>query len=210
MSLLYKNDIPFAAERQPSSYPEKDSVHVEGGDVSVSSNSVDTPDTNITHVEEGSFEPGTRLHIHARGHGLVRVPLPSSELEITIADSNGNPIYISTRAKRCSGSAVLSHVKLGDIISTAYFFGLSRDPVIKLLQPVNASLDTVKVNSRWKTRATSFSLPNGKSFEWFYDNVRSPVDRKSEHINVLVLRQVYADSGKLRRSKRPKAKQSPS
>ena len=175
-------------------------------DIQVSSTSIYSTNTGITRVDDdASFNPGTKLHIHARGHNLIRLPLPSSELEIAITDPSGTPVYTSTREKRCSGNAILSHAKLGDLISTTYFFGPNRDPVIRMLQPVDVSLDMVKVQTRWMSRATAFTLPNGKSFEWFYNSARGdPESRegKGEKINVLVLRQIDADSGKLLRKKK--------
>src|SRR2546423_815751 len=80
------------------------------------------------------FKPGKVLIIEAVGIGIFRPPLPSFELETTVLDSEGNPIYLSTRKKVCSGDSVLSSPKSGGIFATtSYFFGPGRDPIIRLL-----------------------------------------------------------------------------
>lgn len=195
-TLDYKHDIPPIDEKSPPTYVEKD--------VFFSSDSVYSSDTPSTLVNDGSFHEGTNFHINARGHELVRLPLPSSQLEIEITDSVGNLVYISKREKRCSGNAVLSHIKLGDLVSTSYFFGPNRDPVIQMLRPMDASMNSIKVNTRWRTRAVAFTLADGKTFQWFY--LANTKDKDGRKINVIALRQVEAGEERLKKKEKPKIK----
>ena len=132
--------------------------------------SVSTADTlvdNDTH-----FKHGRSLLINARGIRAIRLPIPSSELEIPIHDSNGNLVYMSTREKKCSGDAVLSSPKVGELISTSYTFGPNRNPVIKQLQFSELKGNEIQATGKWTSRSTGFTTPDDKSFEWSY--VRSP------------------------------------
>ncbi|KAJ9656063.1 hypothetical protein H2198_005223 [Neophaeococcomyces mojaviensis] len=134
------------------------------------------------------FRPGTTLTVNARGIGVIRFPLPSSELQIQILGPDGSPAYVSKRAKACSGNATLSHAKLGDLISTQYRFGPNREPVLKLLQGnLDPEAPAMTVKSRWTSRATTFVDENtGKSFTWSYAKRK---DANGKKVNVLVLRQ---------------------
>src|ERR1700761_6964932 len=55
-----------------------------------------------------TYNPSKSFFINSRGIALVRLPLPSSELEIPIYTANGAVAYVSTREKRHSGNAILS------------------------------------------------------------------------------------------------------
>jgi len=142
------------------------------------------------------FRPGTALTVNAKGIGIIRFPLPSSELEIEILGPDGSLTYTSKRAKACSGNAILSHARLGEMISTQYRFGPHREPVLKLLQGKwDSETPAMTVKSRWCSRATTFVDENtGKSFTWSYAKRK---DAKGKKVNVLVLRQ----QGKLDQTK---------
>ncbi|PGH27713.1 hypothetical protein AJ80_00500 [Polytolypa hystricis UAMH7299] len=143
-----------------------------------------------------SFIPGRTLLINSRGHALTRLPLPSSELEILICNPDGTPAYISTRGKRSSGDAVLSSPKSGHLISTSYFFGPMRDPVIRRLGDPDEQLAAIKVSARCPSRTTRFTLPDGSKFEWSYIRTRG-ADKKK--VKLLVLDKVDGGTGARRR-----------
>src|SRR5205809_7813459 len=85
---------------------------------SVSSTSIAETTADATQIN-----PGRSLWINSRRIRLIRLPLPSSELEICVHHSDGSLAYVSTRERRCSGNAVLSSPKLGELWTTTYFFG---------------------------------------------------------------------------------------
>ena len=166
---------------------------------SASVNSVTTTETTVdvdnNNSNNTNFRPDRSLFINARGIGAIRLPVPSSELEIPIYDADMNLVYVSTRERRSSGDAVLSSPKGGDLVSTTYSFGPGRNPVIKLLHPhhpppyhevVDGGDGSVAVIGKWTSRTTKFTLPNGKTFEWSY--VRSKqADGKKRTLLVLHL-----------------------
>ena len=203
MERTKKHNVPSAEEETLPVYKQQDLHSLDDSkETQIYSPPTYFTDTGITGIDEATLQPGTRLQIHARGHKLSGLPLPSSQLKIAITDSSGNPVYYSKREKRTSDEAILSHVKLGDILSTSYFLGPNRNPVMKILKPGVIGLDTINVKTYWSTRATSFTLPNGRTFEWFYNNSKSS---KSEHLSVLVLRQVDGDSVKLKKKDKAKS-----
>ncbi|KAL1956322.1 hypothetical protein VTO42DRAFT_7405 [Malbranchea cinnamomea] len=134
--------------------------------------SISTTNTAVESLgpENCSFTPGRSFFIGANGVRAIRLPFPSSQLEIPIYHSDGSLAYVSTREKKCSGNAVLSSPKLGDLVSTSYFFGPKRDPVIRLLQSPNSDplQDEIKVTGKWTSRTQSFVAPNGSTFIWRY------------------------------------------
>ncbi|KAI1925905.1 hypothetical protein LOZ65_002717 [Ophidiomyces ophidiicola] len=131
----------------------------------------------ITHP----FSPSKSLFLDAHGIRLIRLPLPSSELEIPIRNADGSLAYTSKRSKRSSGDATLSSPEIGELLSTSYFFGPNRDPVIqpasKGLQaggaPENSPL-TIRVTSEWKSRTQYFTTIYGDSFQWRYIRCDDP------------------------------------
>lgn len=167
--------------------PEKTLAEV---DIKSSAESVLSTDSMApTLVGGSSFNPGSTLYVAARGIGTFRFPVPSSELEILVYHNDGTLAYTSTRAKRCSGNAVLNHAKLGDLISTTYTFGPNREPVLRLIQSPGYEYDKedeIKVKGRWTSRTTSFSTPDGRTFDWSYANTK---DANGKRVNLIVLRE---------------------
>jgi hypothetical protein len=144
--------------------------------------------------QNSTFNASRTLHISAQGIAFFRFPLPSKELEIPIYNSDGSIAYISRRASRCSGNAVLSDPSVGDLIQSEYFFGPGRDPIISILQPeVNNKPSSVRISSPWFTRATSFSTPDGYELEWIYGKRK---DSNNQRENLMVLRLKVSGSGK--------------
>lgn len=147
----------------------------------------------LTLKDHGTFRPGRSLRIQTHGIGLVRLPVPSGELEIPIYNVDGSVAYVSKRRKRYSGDAVLSHPKLGEIVSTSYFFGPNNDPVIELLQAPDPEATAIKVSGRWTSRSTNFVTPLGRAFEWSYAKQK---DAHGKKISLLVLKRTDSDVGK--------------
>jgi hypothetical protein len=147
--------------------------------------SVTSCSTLCTLNESAPFQPSRILTVNARGIAPFRLPGPSRQTEIFIYDADGGEAYVSTRDKRWSGNAVLSHPKRGDLIRTEYFFGPNRDPILHLLQATN--LPSVTVTGKWTSRAARFEMPGGKCFEWKYAKEKRPDGQK---MNLIVLRAI--------------------
>ncbi|KIW82698.1 hypothetical protein Z517_05725 [Fonsecaea pedrosoi CBS 271.37] len=142
-----------------------------------------------TLLDPDHFHAGTVLHISARGIGVFRCLSLSSEMKIDIFHEDGSVAYTSTRLKRCSGDAVLSHPKLGDLISTTYFFGPKRDPELRFIQGqagICGDSDKIKVCGKLSSRSASFTTPDGRSFEWSYSHTKDALGKK---VNIIALRQ---------------------
>jgi len=157
--------------------------------------------TTSTLLEDTSFKAGTTLHIGARGIGVWRFPLPSSELEIPIYRNDGTLAYTSTREKRSSGNCVLNHPKIGDLVSTSYFWGPSREPVLKMLQAPGGpddEINAIKIKGKWVSRSTAFTLGDGRAFEWGYAHTK---DSQGKRVNLVVLRQQGQSEVKTKGSK---------
>ena len=87
-------------------------------------------------IPELPFTPSTIFTVQAEGTRFWRFPSPSRELEIGVfngTDTSAEPIYVSTRANRSSGNAILSHHIKGDMYATTYRFGPFREPEIRYL-----------------------------------------------------------------------------
>ncbi|ETI21775.1 hypothetical protein G647_05844 [Cladophialophora carrionii CBS 160.54] len=138
-----------------------------------------------TLLDASNFHPGKVLHIAQRGIGALRLPIPSSELVTQIFHEDGSVAYTSTRAKRSSGSAVLSHPKLGDLISTTYRWGPRRPPILQLIGSQDGE-DIVTVNGKCTSRTTNFNTPDGSVFEWTYACTK---DSNGKKVNIIALRE---------------------
>ncbi|KAK2761581.1 hypothetical protein FQN54_001409 [Arachnomyces sp. PD_36] len=162
--------------------------------VKSSSASVNSVSTTETLVDNAHFKPNRSLFIDAKGIRLIRLPVNSSETEIPIFSSDGTLAYVSTRERKCSSSAVLSSPKGGDLVSTTYFFGPGRNPVIQQLDqsPDSKASGPVSVTGKWTSRSTTFVMPDGKTFEWSY--VRSKQEDGKTR-TLLVLHQQNDGSG---------------
>ncbi|KIX95130.1 uncharacterized protein Z520_09046 [Fonsecaea multimorphosa CBS 102226] len=145
-----------------------------------------------TLLDPDNFRAGTILHISARGIGVLRFPGPCSELKTQVFHDDGSLAYTSTKAKRCSGDAVLNHPKLGDLISTSYFFGPRRGPELRFIQGqagIGGDSVKIKVCGKLGSRSTSFTAPDGRTFEWSYTHIKDTLGKK---VNIIALRQKEA------------------
>ena len=144
----------------------------------------DVPHTT-TLLDAPNFHPGTIFYVAQRGIGACRVLTPSSELLTEIFYEDGSVAYTSIRAKWSSGSAVLNHSKLGDLISTTYVWGPGHPPVLRLLG-AQESFDPITINGKWFSRTTGFTTPDGRIFEWSYAKTK---DTNEKRVNLIVLQE---------------------
>jgi hypothetical protein len=124
------------------------------------------------------------LTVFARGISSCGVGAASRELEVPIfegTDTSVEPLYISTRAKRSSGNAILSHRQRGDLYASNYKFGPFRDPVIRHAQSSSLGSDVKRpgetaeegeVAASVKTHSFSnkidLTIETGQTFTWRY------------------------------------------
>jgi hypothetical protein len=139
-----------------------------------------------------SFRPAQSFHIAARGIGMLRLPVPSSELEIDIFNSDGSVAYTSTRSRRSKGDCILTIPERGDLLSTNYFFGPSKQPIFRSLSdPVDGTKDVkdtgiFEIKSKWTSRSITMAHKDtGRVYEWSYDKTKTAEGKKA---NVIILR----------------------
>jgi hypothetical protein len=120
--------------------------------------------TAILGNPELSFTPIKSFIINAKGIPVLRLPLYHSELETTITNTDGSLAYVSTRAKKSSGNCILRDATGKALLSTTYFFGPSKDPVVTKLD----TTEDIKTVSKWTSRDHSFVLPDGRILSWSY------------------------------------------
>ena len=165
-------------------------------ELKTSAASITSGTTAVSTVENPQFIAGKSLFISTRGIPVLRLPLPPSELEIGIYNADGSLAFQSTREKRWSGSCVLSDASRNNLVGTTYFWGPSRDPVLKLLGPsADPNANTIKSVSKWTSRSQKFVMPDGRTFEWTYKRERLAGGNKATLL-VLYRRDGSAKNGK--------------
>ena len=135
-------------------------------------------------VPDIAINPSTIFTIQARGfHGFRRCRAGNG-LDIYVfsgTDTTAEPIYVSSRAKRSSGSSVLRHSHKGPLLSTTYKFGPGREPEIRHVENSNESKfvqddaegsQAIQVKSHSycfsKRVATLATNDQSDTFEWAY------------------------------------------
>jgi len=166
MSTSYKNqelegDEEFAADIKNLSEKERKEL------LASSESIISTEDASEYGASQG-FNPSKTLHVNAHGIGIMRLPAPSSELEIPIQNADGSIAYMSTRERKRSGNSVLSAPNRGDLVASFYRFGPGRDPRLVMLQEPEER-NEVTVSGKWTSRGQSFKYTGAPiAFEWRY------------------------------------------
>lgn len=150
----------FSSERKKEYLPDVASI--------LSGTTVSPSDTGFPFVQS--------LYIHTIGMPSLGCGSPPSELKINVYNSDGSLAYVSTRHKRSSGNCTLSDGQGRQLISTTYFFGPGRDPVMRIFDAGEqkggayggADGQEMKTSSRWISRSHTFILPDGRTFTWEY------------------------------------------
>ena len=165
-------------------------------ELKTSAASIASSTTAVSAAENPQFIAGKSLIINTRGIPVLRLPLPPSELEVGIYNADGSLAFQSTREKRWSGSCVLSDTSRNNLISTTYFWGPSRDPILQLLGPgADPNANMIKTVSKWTSRSQKFVMPDGRIFEWTYKQERLAGGKKATLL-VLHRRDGSAKNGK--------------
>jgi hypothetical protein len=131
-------------------------------------------ETDVTVVAPSSFKPTKTLLINSRGIKLLRFPMPSSELEIPISTPQGDVAYVSTRAKKSSGNAVLTDAQGKECVASEYLWGPGRNPSLRILGEATEAEGNIKVKGKWTSRSQEFVLPTGQIMAWRYTRERDP------------------------------------
>jgi hypothetical protein len=112
------------------------------------------------------------LFIDTKGIPVLRLPVPPSELQISIYNNDGTLAYQSTRSQRSSGNCVLTDSQSTQSIATEYFFGPGKSPVLHVLDTAGGKQVDVRTASKWTSRTQTFTLPDGRAFAWEYKKER--------------------------------------
>jgi hypothetical protein len=153
---------------EPPTYDFKDLDASDRKDLINEVRSIGSTTTNATAIVGIDFTPSKTLLINARGIRLIRLPIPSGQLEIPITNTTGEIVYVSAREKRCSGNAVLHDAAGKALLASEYQFGPGREPKIRILDQEAENAATIMTKSKWTSRQQEFALPDGKSFTWRY------------------------------------------
>jgi len=169
---------------EPNQLSEKDAKHISLSPTVASS--VYSEDTEAG--DASAFQPTKSLHVNARGIGAIRLPLPSSELEILVHNADGSLAYISTRNSKCSGNATLSDAGTGaPLIVSEYRFGPGRDPVMRILKGEEEEADSVTVKGKWNARDQIFTCDTiPVTFKWRYRKEKLDNEDKKKHTILLM------------------------
>ena len=133
----------------------------------------------------------TLLSIYAYGNCGLN---PSSQLQTPVyrgTNTSVEPEYVSERAKRSSGNAVLRHVSEGGLLGTTYRFGLAEPHIIRLEADEDRKelrygegTPIVNIKSHWfSSSVTLITEPDGRAFEWRY--MRTEVESKKKRVLAL-------------------------
>ncbi|KAF3045197.1 hypothetical protein E8E12_010620 [Didymella heteroderae] len=118
-------------------------------------------------ASSATLDPLKTLHINTKGIGVWKFCNQSTERCITITNPDGSLAYASTRAKLSSRTCTLTDADGKPLLETEYFFGPSKDPVLRTLGDEHEACE-IKTSSRWTRRNHRFERPDGRTFEWRY------------------------------------------
>ncbi|KAF2133828.1 hypothetical protein P153DRAFT_381006 [Dothidotthia symphoricarpi CBS 119687] len=131
-------------------------------------NAINITSNTTLGAQETSFLPVKSLYINTKGVPFLCLSLPPSELEIAVHTSDKSVAYRSTRAKRSSGTCVLTDAEGTALIKTEYFFGPFKDPILHCLGS-KGLIHEIRTVSKWTSRNHKFPLPDGRMLEWRYE-----------------------------------------
>lgn len=167
-------------------------------DILAYASSTHTTDSDATTITPTTFTSTRTLSINSVGIPVIRFPLPSNELEISISTPEGELVYVSTREKRSSGNATLSDAEGRDLIASEYLFGPGRNPKIVLLERGGEKRVEMKVNGKWTGRRHNFMLPTGVEIQWRYTREIDPSasNIKGKKRSFLIMEAIVGDKRK--------------
>ena len=173
---------------------EKDvALTFDGNDVLTETRSItSTTSTLAPPTYEKTPNTITTLRISAQGVPVLRLPLPSNDVDMPVHDSTGTQLYASVRPKWRYNSCTLSCAKLGDLLYTEYSRSLIKDPIIRYLSGANEGRE-IRVKDFCTTRTTPFTNVDGRVYEWKYTY---PKDANGKRVSVIVLQEVVDGKGK--------------
>lgn len=185
---------------EPPHFDVKDISTSEKKDMLSSASSTFSASTGATATPPSTFTRTKTLVINAKGIPMVRLPLPSSELQIQISTPEGSLEYVSRREKRSSGNATLSDASGKALIASSYLFGPGRDPKLIFLESGERKEEQeVKISGKWTNRSQSFTLPTGEDLRWIYyrEIDPSPSNVKNKKRSFLTLEVVGMEKRRL-------------
>jgi hypothetical protein len=78
-------------------------------------------------------------------------------------------VYISTRAKKGSGNAVLSNAEGKELVASEYQFGPGKNPKLRLLGKEGIESEEISAKGKWTSRTQDFTFAEGQTlFTWRY------------------------------------------
>ena len=147
-------------------------------------------DSLIFELTSFPFKPAKSLHIIAQELDSFS---DLSELQTKIETDDGTLEYISVRQNKSSNDRILVDQRGTERISTTYFSGPWRDPVLARLNIAESGLtgdghDAAQINSssKWMSRSHTFTLPNGQKYMWAYEREQEFV-REGKITSAIVL-----------------------
>jgi len=174
---------PSEATEEPLDFDVKDLSATEKKEL-LDSASLDSRDSSSVAPIPSSFTPTRTLHVNSRGIRLLRLPVPSRELEIPIQTADGSLAYASTRQRVSSGNAILTSADGQELVASYYRFGPGRSPKLTLLTEPEGK-NEIQVSSRWTSRTQEFvqtSVPI--KFQWSY---RKEKNAEGKKVGLLIL-----------------------
>ncbi|KAA8645159.1 hypothetical protein EYZ11_009622 [Aspergillus tanneri] len=140
-----------------------------------------------------------RLHIHSKGIGLIRFPMPMSQNEIPIYDAEGSLAYVATKNKSWSSHSVLSSSQREPLVAIDYKLG-GRPQLRPLTVASRPEMASIMLQTKCTSRAMTFRPQEGGcTLEWKYTRIPGPdgkahmnlcLEKKEEKEGLLYNRQV--------------------
>ncbi|KAF2703744.1 hypothetical protein K504DRAFT_495291 [Pleomassaria siparia CBS 279.74] len=133
-------------------------------------------------AETASITNGTTLGASSSLQPVKSLTISTQGKPLTPAyNTDGSIAYLSDRTQRSLGNCVLTDADKMEVISTTYFWGPGKDPVLHLIGAAGKN-DEIKIASKWTSRAQTFVLPDDRTFEWHYKREKGfvGIDQKGD------------------------------